>query len=67
MVGLEKLMNELAELPKPQYIMVPPVPYAMFQAFMDNQGKDRRRIKREVNKAIKRTTVSILKAKLGEE
>lgn len=35
-------------------IMAGTVQYAMIRAHIDNQGRDRRRIKREVNKAAKK-------------
>lgn len=39
---------------RPSHIEAGPVQYAMIGAHIDFQGRDRRRIKREVNKAAKR-------------
>lgn len=37
-----------------EYIVVGPIVYATLMAYVEFAGRDRRRIKREVNKAIKR-------------
>lgn len=39
---------------KPEYIFAAPVPYAMLKAAIKFAGANRRRFKRELNKAAKR-------------
>src|SRR5947208_2074148 len=42
-------------LPEPHYMIVSPAFAAMLDAYAQFDGRDRRRIKREVNKAVRRT------------
>ncbi len=46
-------MKRLAEL-APKYMVVGRINYAMLEAHVLFAGRDRRRVKREVNKAIRR-------------
>lgn len=43
---------------RPAYIMAGRVTYAMIEAHVKFQGRDRRRIKREVNKAVRKARLS---------
>lgn len=43
-----------------------PVQYAMLKAHIDNQHRDRRRIKREVNKAARKARKQQLEAQRGQ-
>lgn len=47
-------LARLMSAPRPEVIIVAPGNAAMFQACLAFQGRDRRRIKREMNKAWKK-------------
>lgn len=54
--SLQKQFDAIfSQMPRePQVIMCAPVPYAMLQAHWQFEGRNWRRIKREVNKAAKK-------------
>ena len=51
---LDRLMTELYQKPSPAFIMIAPMQYRIMEAATKFQGRDRRRIKREMNKAAKK-------------
>lgn len=50
---VDAFMRVGATKDKPEVILCGPAQYAMIQAYVEFQGRDRRRIKREVNKAAR--------------
>ncbi len=54
------LYRQAVAWPKSNEILVGPEQYATLNAFIDNQHRDWRRIKREVNKAARRARRKVL-------
>jgi len=52
-ISMNSMLGNHMLVARPDLILAGAEQYAMLQAYVDFQGRDRRRIKREVNKAAK--------------